>query len=239
MALKAATQHFTYSTVSATSSQDSQPADCDWTVCYMLALSCGGVVQKKNLCDSKWKWHSVSGVCVWICVVVLRDPSTPPEAKKKITCLFFDLCDVTRTLSCSSQGLNICNDCVLNKPPSCFFLFKPSLLLLLYNHQVTTHTRMLYIELFIIKDCTLIFQSTYYMYKWRADRFQYFYPLNWAGTLFFFFFFCFIGKRTGKIYQGISCSILKWWRLEVKKKLMKMYVQGPTEKGKKKKNTML
>lgn len=143
---------------------------------------------KKNLCDSKWKWHSVSGVCVWICVVVLRDPSTPPEAKKKITCLFFDLCDVTRTLSCSSQGLNICNDCVLNKPPSCFFLFKPSLLLLLYNHQVTTHTRMLYIELFIIKDCTLIFQSTYYMYKWRADRFQYFYPLNWAGTLFFFFF---------------------------------------------------
>lgn len=47
---------------------------------------------------------------------------------------------------------------------------------------------MLYIELFIIKDCTLIFQSTYYMYKWRADRFQYFYPLNWAGTLFFFFF---------------------------------------------------
>lgn len=188
MALKAAAQHFTYSTVSATSSQDSQPADCDWTVCYMLALSCGGVVQKKNLCDSKWKWHSVSGVCVWICVVVLRDPSTPPEAKKKITCLFFDLCDVTRTLSCSSQGLNICNDCVLNKPPSCFFLFKPSLLLLLYNHQVTTHTRMLYIELFIIKDCTLIFQSTYYMYKWRADRFQYFYPLNWAGTLFFFFF---------------------------------------------------
>lgn len=124
MALKAAAQHFTYSTVSATSSQDSQPADCDWTVCYMLALSCGGVLQKKNLCDSKWKWHSVSGVCVWICVVVLRDPSTPPEAKKKKSrVFFFDLCDVTRTLSCSSQGLNICNDCVLNKPPSCFFFY--------------------------------------------------------------------------------------------------------------------
>lgn len=100
MALKAAAQHFTYSTVSATSSQDSQPADCDWTVCYMLALSCGGVVQKKNLCDSKWKWHSVSGVCVWICVVVLRDPSTPPEAKKKsrvffLTCVMLHgLCPV-------------------------------------------------------------------------------------------------------------------------------------------------
>lgn len=178
MALKAAAQHFTYSTVSATSSQDSQPADCDWTVCYMLALSCGGVVQKKSLRFQMKVTLCQRCVRLDLCCCPPRSVHTPRGQKKKSRVFFFDLCDVTRTLSCSSQGLNICNDCVLNKPPSCFFLFKPSLLLLLYNHQVTTHTRMLYIELFIIKDCTLIFQSTYYMYKWRADRFQYFYPLN-------------------------------------------------------------
>lgn len=215
MALKAAAQHFTYSTVSATSSQDSQPADCDWTVCYMLALSCGGVVQKKNLCDSKWKWHSVSGVCVWICVVVLRDPSTPPEAKKKITCLFFDLCDVTRTLSCSSQGLNICNDCVLNKPSSCFFLFKPSLLLLLYNHQVTTHTHVVH-RIVYYKRLYINFSINILYVQMEGRQISIFLPIKLSWNTFFFFF-CFIGKRTGKIYQGISCSILKWWRLEVKK----------------------
>lgn len=188
MALKAAAQHFTYSTVSATSSQDSQPADCDWTVCYMLALSCGGVVQKKNLCDSKWKWHSVSGVCVWICVVVLRDPSTPPEAKKKITCLFFDLCDVTRTLSCSSQGLNICNDCVLNKPPSCFFLFKPSLLLLLYNHQVTTQTHVVH-RIVYYKRLYINFSINILYVQMEGRQISIFLPIKLSWNTFFFFFF--------------------------------------------------
>lgn len=167
-----------------------------------------------------------------LCCCPPRSVHTPRGQKKKsrvffLTCVMLHgLCPVAAKALTSAMTVFSIN------LHHVFFLFKPSLLLLLYNHQVTTHTRMLYIELFIIKDCTLIFQSTYYMYKWRADRFQYFYPLNWAGTLFFFFFFCFIGKRTGKIYQGISCSILKWWRLEVKKKFMKMYVQGPTEKGK-------
>lgn len=142
---------------------------------------------KKNLCDSKWKWHSVSGVCVWICVVVLRDPSTPPEAKKKITCLFFDLCDVTRTLSCSSQGLNICNDCVLNKPSSCFFLFKPSLLLLLYNHQVTTHTHVVH-RIVYYKRLYINFSINILYVQMEGRQISIFLPIKLSWNTFFFFF---------------------------------------------------
>lgn len=115
MALKAASQLFTYSTVSATTSPDSQPAD--WIDGLLHA---GAELRRRlqNLCDSKWQWHFLSSVCVcvWICVVVLRDPSTPQRPKSHVS--FFDLRNVTRTLSCSSQGLNIL---VLNKPPWWFF----------------------------------------------------------------------------------------------------------------------
>lgn len=81
MALKAATQHFTYSTVSATSSQDSQPAHCDWTVCYMLALSCGGVLQK--ICAIPNESDTLSAVCAFGSVLLSSEIRPhPPEAKK-------------------------------------------------------------------------------------------------------------------------------------------------------------
>lgn len=131
-----------------------------------------------------------------------------PRGQKKITCLFFDLCDVTRTLSCSSQGLNICNDCVLNKPPSCFFLFKPSLLLLLYNHQVTTHTHVVH-RIVYYKRLYINFSINILYVQMEGRQISIFLPIKLSWNTFFFFF-CFIGKRTGKIYQGISCSILKW-----------------------------
>lgn len=178
MALKAATQHFTYSTVSATSSQDSQPADCDWTVCYMLALSCGGVLQKKISAIPN-ESDTLSAVCAFGSVLLSSEIRPHPQRPKKKSRVFFLTCVMLHGLCpVAAKALTSAMTVFSINLHHVFFLFKPSLLLLLYNHQVTTHTRMLYIELFIIKDCTLIFQSTYYMYKWRADRFQYFYPLN-------------------------------------------------------------
>lgn len=112
-----------------------------------------------NKQNKKRNHETLSLVCLF------RDPSTPPRPKS-----LFDLWNVIRFVPRNNQGLNIYNDCVLNKTIKLlFFLFKPSLRFF-FNSFQSDHTCMLYIELFIIKDCTLIFQSTYYMYKWRADR---------------------------------------------------------------------
>lgn len=88
MALKAAAQHFTYSTVSATSSQDSQPADCDWTVCYMLALSCGGVVQKKISAIPN-ESDTLSAVCAFGSVLLSSEIRPHPQRPKKNHVSFF------------------------------------------------------------------------------------------------------------------------------------------------------
>lgn len=91
MALKAAAQHFTYSTVSATSSQDSQPADCDWTVCYMLALSCGGVVQKKISAIPN-ESDTLSAVCAFGSVLLSSEIRPHPQRPKKKSRVFFLTC---------------------------------------------------------------------------------------------------------------------------------------------------
>lgn len=149
--------HWKPSTVTATTSRASTLADCDSTVCYTLVLSCGGGGVATN--KTKKNHETLSLVCLF------RDPSTPPRPKS-----LFDLWNVIRFVPRNNQGLNIYNDCVLNKTIKLlFFLFKLSLRFF-FNSFQSDHTCMLYIELFIIKDCTLIFQSTYYMYKWRADR---------------------------------------------------------------------
>lgn len=134
MALKAAAQHFTYSTVSATSSQDSQPADCDWTVCYMLALSCGGVVQKKISAIPN-ESDTLSAVCAFGSVLLSSEIRPHPQRPKKKSRVFFLTCVMLHGLCpVAAKALTSAMTVFSINLHHVFFLFKPSLLLLLYNH---------------------------------------------------------------------------------------------------------
>lgn len=72
---------------------------------------------------------------------VFGDPSKPQRPKKKtqtqIMSVFRGTWTITGSTPCNNQGLNIYRDCVLNKPPIKYFLFKPSRCVLLNARQVT------------------------------------------------------------------------------------------------------
>lgn len=203
MALKAATQHFTYSTVSATSSQDSQPADCDWTVCYMLALSCGGVVQKKISAIPN-ESDTLSAVCAFGSVLLSSEIRPHPQRPKKKSRVFFLTCVMLHGLCpVAAKALTSAMTVFSINLHHVFFLFKPSLLLLLYNHQVTTHTHVVH-RIVYYKRLYINFSINILYVQMEGRQISIFLPIKLSWNTFFFFFFALLESEQAKYIKALA-----------------------------------
>lgn len=130
MATEAAIKLSHYCTVNPNASPD-KTSGCDLGLSHASA-------ELWRLCrtDSNGS-KTVSGVCCLLRSVHASDAALTRKTLRGL-------------LLCTNQSLKIFSDCVLNKTCCCFFY-------VIWASSWSDHTWMLYIELFIIKDCTSFF----------------------------------------------------------------------------------
>lgn len=156
------------------------------------------------------RWKCIFVTCVFVldlCWCLWRSVhiSNTSQSCVFLTCWKVSFCNAkcpVRTKALTST-MTVCS---INQQ---LFLFYAKSLLLFDTpppSQVITHAcvhRIVYYKRLYIN------QSTYYIYKWRAERFQCFYPWYWARTCLFFVLFGYI-KANGQNIKALAAIILKW-----------------------------